>query len=313
MRIGLLVDSACDLPRDFLEENRVVVMPITLRFGEMLFEDRRDPQETMLFYASRLDRKSEDFAESIPYSADQIAQLFLGRLVLDYDYVFCLTITATRSPIFQHAQQASQKIVGKYKEIRRAADLQDRFGVAVQSTRNLFTGQAVPVAEAARLIRLGGTPKDIGERINHVIENTHTYMVPADLFHIYKRASKKGDNSITWGGYTLGSWLDVKPLLYCNRDTTATVGKVRGFESGVEKLFSMAAKRIQAGLESPYVCLSYGGEPEAVKKLPGYGQLAQAAEDNGARLLIAPMSTSAAVNVGPGALSLALAAEQSMH
>lgn len=313
MRIGLVVDSACDLPRDFLEENGVVLMPITLRFGKMLFEDRRDPQETQLFYASQLDRKSEDYAESIPYSPEQIEQLFLGRLVLDYDYVFCLTITATRSPIFLHAQQASHKIVGKYKEIRRAADLSDRFGVAVQSTRNLFTGQAVPVAEAARLIRLGGTPKDIGERVNQVIENTHTYMVPADLFHIYKRASKKGENTITWGSYTLGSWLDVKPILYCNRDTTSTVDKVRGFESGVEKLFSMAAKRIQAGLESPYVCLSYGGDPAAVKKLPGYAKLAEVAEDNGVRLLIAPMSTTAAVNVGPGALSLALAAKQSMH
>lgn len=313
MRIGIVVDSACDLPQDFLRDNGVIVMPITLRIGKHLVEDRRDPRETQVFYAKHLDRKSEDFAESIPYSPEQIEALFLERLVLDFDYVFCLTITSTRSPIFDHAMQAARAILRKYKDVRRQAGLGERFGLAVQSTRNLFTGQAVPVAEAVRLIRLGGTPSEIGARLSQIIENTHTYMVPADLFHIYKRASKKGDTSITWGSYTLGSWLDVKPILYCNRDTTSTVDKVRGFEVGVEKLFDMAVRRIEAGLDAPQICVSYGGEPEAVTGLPGYARLARVADENGASLLIAPMSKTAAVNVGPGALSLAFAAKQSMH
>lgn len=313
MRIGILVDSACDLPQDFLRENGVIVMPITLRIGEQLIEDRRDPRETQTFYARHLDRKSEDFAESIPYSPQQIEALFLERLVLDFDYVFCLTITSTRSQIFDHAVQAGRAILSKYKDVRQRAGLTERFGLAVQSTRSLFTGQAVPVAEAVRLIRQGGTPSEIGARLAQIIENTHTYMVPADLFHIYKRASKKGDTSISWGSYTLGSWLDVKPVLYCHRDTTATIDKVRGFAAGVEQLFTLAARRIEAGLEAPLVCLSYGGEPSAVSRLPGYGLLAKAAAAHGVSLLIAPMSKTAAVNVGPGALSLAFAAPQSMH
>lgn len=313
MRIGIVVDSACDLPREFLDRHDVVVMPITLRIGEKLIEDRRDPGETQSFYATHLDRRSGDFAESIPYSPTQIEVLFLERLVIDYDYVFCLTITATRSPIFAHAMQASRAILSRYKPIRRALGMTERFGLAVLSTRSLFTGQAVPVAEAVRLIRLGGTPSEIGMRLQHLIEHTHTYLVPADLFHIYKRASRKGDTSIGWGSYTLGSWLDVKPILYCNRDVTSTVDKVRGFETGVEKIFSLAAQRLLAGLEAPSVCISYGGEPVAVTRLPGYRQLAKEAEDNGVSLLISPMSKTAAVNVGPGALSLAFAAKQSMH
>mgnify|MGYP002128912112 CR=1 FL=1 len=114
-----------------------------LRIGDALIEDRRHPDETQAFYARHLDRKSEDFAESIPYSVAQIERLFLERLVLDYDYVFCLTITSTRSPIFDHAMQASRAILTKYKGIRREAGMEERFGLAVFSTRNLFTGQAV--------------------------------------------------------------------------------------------------------------------------------------------------------------------------
>jgi fatty acid-binding protein DegV len=229
MRIGIVVDSACDLPREFLDQHGVLIMPITLRIGDALIEDRRHPEETQAFYARHLDRKSEDFAESIPYSVAQIERLFLERLVLDYDYVFCLTITSTRSPIFDHAMQASRAILTKYKAIRREAGMEERFGLAVFSTRNLFTGQAVPVAEAVRLIRLGGLPSEIGARLKQLIDETHTYLVPADLFHIYKRASKKGDTSLGWSSYTLGTWLDVKPILHCHRDVTTTVDKVRGF------------------------------------------------------------------------------------
>ena len=308
MRIGIVVDSACDLPKDFLEQHGVLVMPITLRIGDLLIEDRRDPRQTQDFYARHLDRKSDDFAESIPYSVEQIERLFLERLVLDYDYVFCLTITSTRSPIFDHAMEASRTILGKYKEIRRQAGIPERFGLAVLSTRNLFTGQAVPVAEAVRLIRQGGSVAEIGERLRHLIEQTHTYLVPADLFHIYKRASKKGDSSLSWGSYTLGSWLDVKPILHCHRDVTTTIDKVRGFEVGVEQLFGRAARRVLKGLDARHVCISYGGEPVAVEAMPGYAQLAQVAEAEGVTILISPMSKTAAVNVGPGALSLAFAA-----
>ncbi|HEX5803815.1 MAG TPA: DegV family protein [Azospira sp.] len=308
MRIGVVVDSCCDLPKEFIDLHGVVVMPITLRIGDTLVEDRRDPAETHAFYAKHLDRKSEDFAESIPYSVQQIETLFLERLVLDYDYVFCLTITSGRSQIYDHAMQASRTILTKYKQIRRQAGIPERFGLAVLSSRNMFTGQAVQAAEAIRLIREGGTPSEIGSRLRTLVEQTHTYMVPADLFHIYKRASKKGDKSIGWGSYTLGSMLDVKPILHCHQDATGPVDKVRGFAAGVEKLFTQTAERMRRGLGSPYVCISYGGSLDALQKFPGYGALESAARETGVEILLSPMSKTAAVNVGPGAVSLAFAA-----
>ncbi len=308
MKIGIVVDSACDLPRGFLDEHGVRIMPVKLRVGDRTIEDRRDPKETLAFYARQMDRRDEDYSESIPYSPQQIEELFLDRLVLDYDYVFCLTVTSTRSAIHDNAIQASRRILTRYKAIRRQAGLSERFGLAVLSTRNLFTGQAVPVAEAVRLIREDSVPSEIGARLKHVIQHTHTYMVPADLYHIYKRASKKGDTSINWGTYTLGSWLDVKPILHCNRDVTDTVGKVRGFEAGVQRLFDQATEEVRTGLEAPVICISYGGPLSDVSAMPGYARLADAAEAAGVQVLVAAMSKTAAVNVGPGALSIAYTA-----
>jgi len=308
MRIGIIVDSCCDLPRQFLDEHEIVVLPISLRIGGAVIQDRRDPDETHRFYATHVDRRSEDFAESFPYSPAQIEQVFLDKMVIDYDYVFVLTITSERSPIYDHAMQASRTVLTKYKDPRREIGKPGRFGLCVLSSRNLFTGQAVLAAEAGRLIRLGGTPSEIGTRLRQLVDHIHTYLVPADLFHIYKRAAKKGDSSINWGTYKLGQMLDMKPILHCNRDVTRSIAKVRGFEAGVQRLFANAARQVRAGLESPHVCISYGGDPATVPGLPGYADLAAAVQEKGAEILISMMSNTAAVNVGTGAVSLAFAA-----
>jgi DegV family protein with EDD domain len=308
MRIGVLVDSCCDLPKSFIDAHGIVVMPITLRIGHNLIEDRRDPAETLAFYETQIDRNGEDFSESIPYSTEQIERLFLERLVLDFDYVFCLTITSLRSQIYDNAMRASRTILTKYKQVRRDAGVSERFGLAVVSSRNMFTGQAVLAAEAIRLIRKGATPSEIGARLREIVDVTHAYLLPTDLFHIYKRASKKGDKSIGWGSYMVGSMLDVKPILHVNQDTTTPVAKVRGFEAGTEKLFANATARVRSGLEVPFVSISYGGPLEKLPTFPGYADLLRAATECGVEVLISPMSKTAAVNVGPGAVSVAFAA-----
>ncbi len=310
MRIGIVVDATCDLPHDFLEKHRIVVMPITLRFGNRLLEDARDPMATKIFYAAQSDGQKDDFAESTAFSPVQIERLFLERLVVDYDYVFCLTITSARSPIYDHALQASRTILNKYRHPRREAGLPDRFGLAVVNSRNMFAGQGIQAAEAVRMIEAGCLPSEIGSRMQFLGETTYTYMVPAGLGYIYKRASKKGDRSIGWGSYAVGSLLDVKPILLCHRDETGPVAKVRGFSAGVEKLFNNLVARIEAGLEAQVICLSYGGDLENVDAMPGYQAFARAAEANGIRVLRSTMSKTAAVNVGPGALAVAFAAQQ---
>ena len=99
MRIGLVVDSACDLPGDYLRKNDFTILPITVRIGDEIREDQRDEQVTLDFLRSHIAEQGAT-AETMPFSVEQITDLFLKRLVIDYDYVFCMTITKTRSPVF---------------------------------------------------------------------------------------------------------------------------------------------------------------------------------------------------------------------
>ncbi|MBW8808517.1 MAG: DegV family protein, partial [Lysobacter sp.] len=44
MRIGLVVDSACDLPLEYLQRNRIHLLPITVLIGQAVLADHRNEE-----------------------------------------------------------------------------------------------------------------------------------------------------------------------------------------------------------------------------------------------------------------------------
>ncbi len=308
MRIGLVMDASCDLPESYVRAHNITVLPITVRIDDKEFVDQGDAQELKRFVGEHLGDRSHA-AETSPYSVEQIQDLFLDRLVVDYDCVFCLTITATRSPIFSHATQASFAILRAYRDARQKAGVPGPFLLRVIDTQTLFAGSAVQVVEAVRLIREQQSPAQIRERLEYLAQRTYGYMLPRDLYYLRARAKKKGDRSVGLFGAALASALDIKPLLRGFRGETGPVAKMRGFEQGANQLLDHVAERVHAGLLVPTVCLSYGGPLREVEQLPAYKRLREICTEHGVELLQAPMSITGMVNVGAGALVVGFASE----
>ena len=308
MRIGLTVDSACDLPRAFLDRNNVVILPISVRIDNTVFSDERDPEATLRFYRESLGERGHQ-AETQPYTVEQIRELFLTRLVCDFDFVFCLTILSTRSPIYDNCVMASREILRFYHPIRAEAGLKGIFQMRVIDSKTLFAGQAIGVIEAVRMIDAGQTHTAIYERLGFLAKNTYAYMLPRDLYYLRARAAKKGDKSVSWFRAALGTALDIKPILRAYRGETGAVGKARGFENGSKALLGYVAKRVSHGLLSPHVNLSYGGELNKLYALPGYDELARTCEKHDVQIGATGMSITGMVNVGEGAMTVGFAAE----
>ena len=309
MRIGIVVDSACDLPKSFFDANQVEILPISVLIDGQETSDTRDPQQTLAFYQQHQGDKAHS-AQTAPHSVEQIKQVFLKRLVLDYDYVFCLTLMRSRSPIFEHATRASFGILAEYKAVRQKAGVSGPFALRVIDTQNLFAAQGITAVEANRLIRAGAGVNEIRERLESLANKTYGYMLPRDLYHLRARAKTKGDKSVGWLQYTLGSALDIKPLVRGFRGETGPVAKLRHFEDGAQRLFAYAGERIKRGLLTPTLCLSYGGDLSKLEALPGYAELERIAQTNGVEIYTSLMSMTGVVNVGEGALAMGFAAPE---
>jgi len=194
-----------------------------------------------------------------------------------------------------------------YKPIRQAAGHTSPFALRVLDTQNLFAAQAVTAVEAVRLREAGASVQAMRERLEELAGNVHGYMIARDLYYMRARARSKGDRSVGLLSAALGTALDIKPVLHGYRGDTAPVAKIKGFDAAVQKLFAFVGKRVAAGLMTPTLCLSYGGELSELRALPGYTALRQTCEAHGVDVLESVMSLTGMVNVGKGAITLGFA------
>lgn len=308
MRIGLVVDSACDLPLEYLQQHDIHLLPITVRIGEAVLADHRDEQATLHFLNTHLGERGFE-AETTPFTVQQVRDLFVSQLAIDYDYVFCMTITRTRSPVYDNANQASFAILNDYKPVRSAAGNNTPFALRVIDTQNLFAAQGILPVEATRLRDAGeGAPK-IRARLENLALHTHGYLIPRDLNYMRQRTRIRGDRSVSFLSATLGTALDIKPVLHCNRGETGPVAKIKGYDAAAQKLFDYCGKRVRDGLMTPTLCLSYGGELEEMRALPGYQRLRDTCGEHNVELFESVMSLTGMVNIGKGAVAAGFAAE----
>lgn len=314
MRVGVVVDSTCDLPESWFTDHDIRILPISIRLGDELLVDERNAAETRRFFAEKLSSKGAD-AESVPYSTDQIRAVFLERLVIDYDLVFCITVSGKHSPIFDNATGAAFGILKEYRPVRAAAEIPGPFSMRVIDSKTLFAGTAVLVAEAASLIAQDTHPNQIRLRLDELTPQICGYMVPADLAYVRDRGFKKGirkslADSIRGLGLTVGSALSMHPVIRVHNGEENPAQVNRSYEKSVRRMLEHITRRILDGkVASSHICLSYAGDVRQVPGMDGYAELEQAARKYGIGLQLATMSATGAVNVGPGCLFVAYAGE----
>lgn len=308
MRIGLVTDAACDLPPAFLEQHAVTVLPVTLRMGDSEYFDTRDQGETLAFF-NKVKPESLQAAEAVPPAVEDIRDLFLRRLVIDYDFVFCVTMDTAAGAMFEHATRASYAILSGYKSIRREAGIEGPFALRVVNSRSLFTGQAVVVADLLRRVQEDLGVGELRRHVDQLSHDVHTYVLPSDIAQLRNATGVGRDHHVGLAGYMVANTLNIKPLFCIHDQQVQQVFKAVGFRHGAGKLFELTAAQIRKGLKSPFVCISFGGNPEAVRLLPNFQMVERAAREHEVRLFISVMSASASVNAGRRALSVAFAAE----
>lgn len=306
-RTCIAVDSACDLPEAFFKEHNLQILPISLKLDGKNFIDNRNPEETIEFHSGEMGKKSFD-AETEPFSVKEMSKLLEEQLIYDYDEVLALTINSARSEIYKNVRDAVFVSQHKFKDSRTKAGITPLFRIRVLDSTTLFTGQGVLVYEAVRLLK--AEKLNVAKAITALTplrDKVRAFLLPKDLYHLKNRASKKGDNSVGWLSYQMGNMLNVKPIIQCYKGETGPVDKALGFDKGLVKLFEKAQQAIGDSLSVNVVVMSYAGDLNDIYNNSDYKKFVAYAKSKKVDTLLSVMSTTAAVNVGPGSFSLAYA------
>ncbi len=305
MKIGVVVDSTCDLPRSFIDEHDLEILPNRVYVGHREFLDTREPRETMEFFRRHIpDKTVSAHTEACP--RDEILEMFLEELVQRYDRVLVLCMSATRGRVFQNATEASYGILQGYRERRAEAGLSENFALRVVDTRSLCAGEALLACVAINLLGNGQMPfEKLRRTVKDCARHAHCYLVPNDLFYLRHRAQEKGEHSLSAVNHAVCRWLNLKPVVEMHRGETQMVAKVRGFDQAVAAVMDRARQAISRGLAQPIVTMSFGGDPRIIRDMRAYQEFEAYAAGHRIELHLAVMSATAGINVGPGAFSLA--------
>ena len=309
MSIALVVDAACDLPKKFLDERGIVLFPIAINVDGTSYLDDKDPKKLQSFYQNNL-LTLEHSAESIPFAVDEIESLFLDTIVNKYDFALIQTVSKKRSQIFENSSNAQPAILKSYRNKKQQGELTGHFGMRVMNSSTVFTGQAILATYTSDLIAAGRSKQDIVRMAEVFRDKIHAYAVPPDVSYIRDRARKRGEDSLSAVSALLAKSLDLKPVIKAKNDETSAIAKFRGFNSAIDRLFTYAAERIEQGLLSPYVVVSIAGQEKDLLRFESFMTLTKVAKQHKVTLLTCVMGLTTGLNLGPGAISLGLAAEE---
>lgn len=306
MRIGVVIDSACDLPAEYIKQQNILVLPINLYLGDEHLLDVRDPVATIDFY-ERYARNRKQAASTAPPDTEQIIESLLAY-ANQYDRLLIVTVTSTRSKVFEHATQAQLPLLNALIKQRRQENIGGSVLLRVHDSKTMFTGQGILVHEMIKLLQKEELDfNELCRRADEFSEHIHAYLVPNDLFYVRERARQKGENSVSWLSYQAGTLLNIKPVIHMHKGDSGALTTARGFDAALEKLLEIATEAIDAGLKSNTVVMSYAGDPKVMGENRLIREFRAYAATKGVDVMESVMSTTAGLNVGPGAISLAYA------
>jgi fatty acid-binding protein DegV len=306
MKIGLVVDCGCDLPYSYLRQHHITVLPGTVRFKGYDFKDDRSEDAALAAYRTGFDNLARDKAASV--TEDQIHEVFLSRLITEYDFVFCLTTGSARAPVYTNAINAATRVLREYRPIRERGGNITPFALRVIDSRSMGGGYAVLCAETMNRIQKGEQPTTIRSHIESLIPYTYTYYLIRDFAAVRRRLKETGEESIGWLQHKVVQVLDMKPVMLSHDNQSSGVTAIRGFDKAARRCFEFIGRRIEEGLKLPIVSIAYAGELSELNALEGYSELLRVARNRNVTVYSSMMCISAAAYASPGSLSFGFCA-----
>ncbi len=276
MTIRIITDSTADLPKEFVEELDIKVVPLNVHFGEETFLDW-------------VELKPDDFFVKLRQNdiLPRTSQPSPGDFVTAYKEV-----ASTEDSII--SIHISDKLSGTCQSANMAKDMLQDYDIEVINSKITTMGLGYVAIEAARAAKAGKSKAEVLEIINKALEGMNILFLVDTLEYLQK------NGRIGKASAFLGGMLNVKPILALNDEgAVVPVEKVRGNAKARERLVELLKDRIPAGKAIKGTVI-HGDALETAEKLAEVLKEKFAVKE----LIIAPVGAVIGSHTGPGLLGL---------
>lgn len=238
MAIQFIIDAGCDLNKDQANALGVILVPMTIRFGDEEYLSGVDITNEE-FYQKLVNAKaSPTTSQPSPYDFEKVYQKVLEQG--DEAVVLCL----------------SSALSGTYQSATIAADgFEDR--IHVIDTRAVSLAQKILLDYALSLRDQGLSAKEIAEKLEVKKQDVRAYGAVETLEYLIRggRLSKAAG--------AVGSVLGIRPVLFLSDGALAVAGKVRGPKAAITLTHNLMA---EDGIDysMPFMVGYTGNDPSVI-------------------------------------------------
>jgi len=276
-KVQIVVDGACDLPDDLLQEHRIEMVRMRINFEGDLVHDRTDASSDEVLRHLATGR----FPKVSQPSPGEFLKVY-GEAVDRGLSVISIHVTA--------------RLTGTFQSARLAAELLKDATVDVVDTRTGSMATGWVALMAARAALAGADHGEVLEVARRACEKVGIYIMVPDLIYL-NHAGRLG-KAQAW----LGTVLNMKPLITGRDGVLEPVEVVRGRGRALRRLVQLATESFPAG--SRVAVVHVAAEDDARQLLEAAQR--RLAPVEGRIIQCGPAVT---YGLGPGAVGICLCAE----
>jgi DegV family protein with EDD domain len=205
MPVRIVTDSACDLPEPICEELGIEVVPLTIRFGDREYVDRKELSVDAFW---RELGASSVLPETSAPSVGAFEETFRRLSDDGASAIVCINLSAKLSATMQSAQVAAKALDGETP-------------VQIIDSMSASMGIGNLVLHAARRARAGASLEEIVHEVEARRQREHVFAALDTLEYLRKGGRIGGAQAM------LGSMLSIKPLISVIDGAVEPAGRVR--------------------------------------------------------------------------------------
>lgn len=278
MAIQFIIDSASDILPNEAKSLGLILLPMTIRFGQEEYRDAVDMTHRE-FYEKLIESDTLPTTSQInPLAYKEVFE----QVTAAGDTAIVITLSAKLSGTYQSARIAAEDYPGK---------------VFVVDSENVCIGERILVFYGLELAKQGMSAQQIVARLEEAKKKTRV-MALLDTLEYLKKGGRISAATAFAGGL-----LSIKPVVAVENGAVVLIGKARGSKHGGNLLRELIVKCGGVNFRMPY-CLAYSGLSDAMLKkyISDSADLWQGHTDC---LSVSTVGCTIGTHVGPGAIAVA--------